>query len=447
MPARHRSVMPWSSLFLFFLATTDARAQFDYVNGWDGQLFPSYLIATATMRPDASEAAPNSAENQGQENSDKESTATEDQEQGEGEEQQDGAPEDADETDDEETTLGDADSKCLLGIYVTADEDNTPIAVEIEAPGFIEASPWSGVLEKANTEYKIFPALKLNFKALLANTQTVPIAVTYRMWLGDDDAVEHTINMTLRSINDCPTVIAYDKEGVEDISYMFAAYVNEQHPFVDKILRESLDKGVVEAFDGYQSGNAENVIRQVYAIWDALSHRDVRYSSITASAAVNKMVASQHVRFIDQSINNAQANCVDGSALMASLLRKIEIETALVLVPGHCYLAFALDPEGKQWMGMETTLIGKKNVDVPPDVENDKIVDPKFQRTNSWLTFRLALDIGNKNLKEHMPKFEKKDSLDSLAYRLISVSHARHMGILPIAFNSSERLNSLDRKP
>ena len=142
MPARHPSVMLWSSVFLFFLATTDARAQFDYVNGWDGQLFPSYLIATATMRPDASEAAPNSAENQGQENSDKESTATEDQEQGEGEEQQDGAPEDADETDDEETTLGDADSKCLLGIYVTADEPGL-----FTSPDFASAKNCYSVLE------------------------------------------------------------------------------------------------------------------------------------------------------------------------------------------------------------------------------------------------------------------------------------------------------------
>ena len=50
MPARHPSVMLWSSVFLVVLATTDARAQFDYVNGWDGQLFPSYLIGQRHFR-------------------------------------------------------------------------------------------------------------------------------------------------------------------------------------------------------------------------------------------------------------------------------------------------------------------------------------------------------------------------------------------------------------
>ena len=64
------------------------------------------------------------------------------------------------------------------------------------------------------------------------------------------------------------------------------------------------------------------------------------------------------MRLIDESINNAQANCVDGSVLLASLLRKIDIEPVLVYVPGHCYLAFYLDAEQKHLVGLETTLIG-----------------------------------------------------------------------------------------
>lgn len=32
---------------------------------------------------------------------------------------------------------------------------------------------------------------------------------------------------------------------------MFAVYVNEQYPFVDKVLREALDEGIVDSFSGY----------------------------------------------------------------------------------------------------------------------------------------------------------------------------------------------------
>jgi hypothetical protein len=101
-----------------------------------------------------------------------------------------------------------------------------------------------------------------------------------------------------------------------------------------------------------------SVIAQVYALWKALSRRDVRYSNITATAAVSEKVHSQHVRLIDESINNAQANCVDGSVLFASLLRKVGIEPYLVLIPGHCYVAFQVDRQGTEIAALETTLIG-----------------------------------------------------------------------------------------
>ncbi len=224
------------------------------------------------------------------------------------------------------------------------------------------------------------------------------MAVTYRVSFEDEEPEEETVTMTLRSINDCPFAVIWDEENAMDTSFMFAAYVNEQHPFVDKILREALDRGIVDSFTGYQSGDPAMVYKQVYAVWDALSQRDVRYSSITASAAANEIVRSQHVRLIDESINNAQANCVDGSVLLASLLRKIEIQPALVFVPGHCYVAFALDPEGKEWAGLETTLLGSPLADSPTIVDLKDVVDKKWVGERSWGRFRRLWTLGAKIL-------------------------------------------------
>ncbi len=39
-----------------------------------------------------------------------------------------------------------------------------------------------------------------------------------------------------------------DGKSVTDVRFMFAAYVNEQHPFVEKVLREALDEGIVDSF-------------------------------------------------------------------------------------------------------------------------------------------------------------------------------------------------------
>jgi hypothetical protein len=43
-----------SSLFAVLtlaLATSTSRAEFTTIAGWDGQLFPSFAVATATLRP------------------------------------------------------------------------------------------------------------------------------------------------------------------------------------------------------------------------------------------------------------------------------------------------------------------------------------------------------------------------------------------------------------
>ena len=53
-----------------------------------------------------------------------------------------------------------------------------------------------------------------------------------------------SVTVTVRSINDCPFIIAGDDQSDEedlDLSWMFAAYVNENHPGVDTLTRESLD--------------------------------------------------------------------------------------------------------------------------------------------------------------------------------------------------------------
>jgi hypothetical protein len=46
--------------------------------------------------------------------------------------------------------------------------------------------------------------------------------------------------VVLRFINDCPRMIV-DGKSVTDVRFMFAAYVNEQHPFVEKVVGQWTD--------------------------------------------------------------------------------------------------------------------------------------------------------------------------------------------------------------
>lgn len=381
--------------------TGSAHAEFTPIAGWDHQLFPSYLIATATVR------------------SPQEQT---EEEQGEEEEEQ---------------TLG--DRRGVLGVQIESPGDDVAVTVTISGDEILEPSTFSGVLAQEGATYTIFPRVKYKYGELARNKQSVPVSVTFEVEVGDEEAEERTETITLRSVNDCPFTIARGDDSA-DVSFVFAAYVNEQHPFVDKVLREALNGGIVDSFTGYQSGDPAEVYRQVYAIWNALSERDVRYSNITASAAESNDVSSQHVRLIDESINNAQANCVDGSVLLASLLRKIDIEPVLVFVPRHCFLAFYLDAEGTQLVALETTLIGSEADEDSRDIAGaGDVVDDAWRNKNSWGTFCAAIAMGNEQLKQNQARFDEGDDPD---YQLLPIAAARKAGILPIAFDSAEEFEA-----
>ena len=389
-----------AALFATMVAASPAlvHADFETENGWSGHLFSSYIVATATVKlPEK--------------------------------------PDDEDE--DSDAPLGDRQG--LLGVSIEADEDDQPVKVTITCDAIMQPSVFSGTLPKAGETYTINPKIKYNYDLLAKRSQTGPVTVTYKVEIGDEEAEEKTETLTLRSVNDCPFLFVKD-EKTHDVSFMFAAYVNEQHPFVDKVLREALDTQIVDSFTGYQAKDKKEVYRQVYALWHALSKRDVRYSSITVSAAESETVASQHVRLIDESINNGQANCVDGSVLMASLLRKIGIEPMLVMVPGHCYLAFNLDAEGKSLAALETTMIGSEIEDETIKVEGlEEVVGEDSQDENSWKTFAAAIATGVTNLNKNAKHFKDAKKTD---YQLISVRAARKLGILPIGFQSNQKFKA-----
>ena len=305
------------------------------------------------------------------------------------------------------------------------------MTVTVEGNAILEESTFEGTLDEEGVTYRIFPTIRYKYDVLTKNKQSMPVEVTFNVTVGDEELDEQTVMLTLRSVNDCPFAVTGADGEVTDISFMFAAYVNEQHPFVDKLLREALDQGVVDSFTGYQSGDVGEVYRQVYALWNALSERDVRYSNITTSAATANSVSSQHVRLIDESINNGQANCVDGSVLLASLLRKIDIEPCLVYVPGHCYLAFYLDAEMKQLVGLETTLISGAGDDTTRDLPNvEDVVDAQWREKDSWATFCAAVAMGNEDLAKNKDKFNKDDA----DYQIVSIAAAAPDG------HSSDRL-------
>lgn len=134
--------------------------------------------------------------------------------------------------------------------------------------------------------------------------------------------------------------------------YSWATFVTPDAPVVDALIGEARRYTPGRAFLAYQ-GSSADVRGQVKALYLSLIELGVGYRSATG-----RLSSGQKVYYPQESLTRSGANCVDGSVLFASALEKLTIRSALVLVPGHMFLAFALDPEGKSWDYLETTLVG-----------------------------------------------------------------------------------------
>ena len=365
-----------------------AQEEFTPIVAWDKQFFPSFAIATAALKTDS--------------------------------------------TENPEHFLGDRNG--LLGVSLQAPTDDASVHVSIECPPFAGASRFVGKLPKAGTEYTVFPKMNYDYRALSQCSQATPVNVIFRVQWDGEPVLEKTVTMIVRPINDCPLKVQVGDQLI-DRSLTFATFVNEQHPFTDKLLREALDIGVVDQFDGYQGKSDEAVLRQVYAIWDLLVARDVRYSSITTTASDSEQILSQNVRLLEETINNQQANCVDGSVLFVSLLRRIDIESFLVLVPGHCYVGFFLDRERTKIICLETTLLGSV-VDEPEALATrlEAAVDEELRDEYSWPSYVRAIEMGTNRFSESQSKFADSQETE---YRVIDIAAARKLGILPLPFRGN----------
>jgi hypothetical protein len=242
-----------------------------------------------------------------------------------------------------------------------------------------------------------------------------------------------TITVTARSVNDCLFGVEESKDNTSDYSWLFAAYVNENHPWVDQLLKEALNTGIVSSFDGYQAESDDDVLLQIFSIWNVMQRKGMKYSDITTTAAESQGVYSQNVRLFDDSIKASQANCVDGSVLLGALLSKIGLESTLVLVPGHMFLAVNLNKDNQ--IGLETTLMGEESLDKvdPKEFPSFDKLAPDQQK-DAWKSFEAAVSVGTKRLKKEKKKFDS----DDLRYQLIDLQEAREMGILPISCNDTK---------
>lgn len=293
--------------------------------------------------------------------------------------------------------------KSCVAIKLTSGRANTVVRIELAETPFYARSVSTFVLPKEHTEYIIYPDILWRYNALRNNEQAEPISVVANVEVDGKDLGQKVRTFSVRSINEC--LLGFNKQLPDgrtryvSTRLFYAAYVNEENPLIDKVLREALNTRIVRRFLGYQS-TPEMVDKQVYALWYVLQKRNFKYSSVSYSSLSSNVVYAQRVRTFEDALNSSQINCVDGSVLFASLLRAINITPVLVQMPGHMFVGYYTDSAKKNLTFLETTMIGDVDLDdYFPDEKLDSTRTTKSQGEMSRLTFEKSKEYA---LREYM---------------------------------------------
>lgn len=322
-----------------------------------------------------------------------------------------------------------------VGVAVVSPQDGAKARLEVAIDHISSPTSMEATLPRNGVRYFLSPKIKYKFADLTRIRQPLSVNVTFSLYIDERKVGEETQTVRVRSINDAPFARVSKDGKYQDYSYMFAAYVNENHPWIDQLLRQVLDIPVpiVREFVGYQKGPQE-VINQVFAIWYYFQRSGFTYSSITTPTGFTEGVYSQYVRTLEDSLKTRQSNCIDGTVLFASILRRIGIDPFIVLVPGHAYLGFYLDPQHRSVAYLETTVMNTRanpyHAQRPTRFRDDMArvfqVDTKLRPAAE--SFNFAMAVANDNFAKAQGGLRAR----SPGYRLIEIDKLRRMEISPI---------------
>jgi hypothetical protein len=317
------------------------------------------------------------------------------------------------------------DGTGLIAVRVRARHAGEHVRLGVDAPGLGAPTHFAATLAQADVDYELHPPLDWDVSRLTA--LPTPLAARLLFTLERDDVAAGTraVAVSLRPLDEALYFVRDGGDSV-DLSWIFAAYVNERGAAVDRILEAALKSGIVEKFDGYAGADPVLVYRQAWAVWQALTEHGIRYSGADPAIGRGPQVFSQRVRSLADTWNDRSANCVDGSVLIASVLQRIGLRSFLVLVPGHAFVGFYTDADAQHADYVETTLLGA-SVAAParlPDFAAD--IAPTRGNRASLAGFAAALAAGRAH---HARVARKLDGRHRPDYAVIDISAARAFGI------------------
>jgi len=189
---------------------------------------------------------------------------------------------------------------------------------------------------------------------------------------------------------------------------LLASMVTPNDPAVEGLIRAAanhISSGIMtDGYGGVTNDEDGSVWDRLEAIWEAEAEDyNLTYISTMVTFAPGDV---QRIRLPADVLDQQSGNCVELAILYASTAEALGLETALIRIPGHAYMAVRIDEENANYYVIETTMIGRYD-------------------------FSDAVDKGSQEFDDALPHIQNGDQY----YDWITIQDARADGILPLPWH------------
>jgi len=248
-------------------------------------------------------------------------------------------------------------------------------------------------------------------KLLYNLATTTPASLHLIVKEGDKPIFEETRQVEIRNVED---ILWSTDEKEFGLACLIASWVTPRDPAVEAIISRAKKRIEGNAFTGYQKGTPQSVLDQMKAIFNEL--REYGLSYVDSSIDFGKAKASQRVRLPRTSLRDKQANCIDISVLLASCYENIGLQTAIILVPSHAFLAVRSSLKGEKYYFIDATNIGRSKWDSVKD---------SIRKIDVFTTFDAALENGRL-------LNDKYKGTENIHFHFVEIEKCRKKGVRPM---------------
>lgn len=302
----------------------------------------------------------------------------------------------------------------LVAIRVRSDARRA-VRLRVETDGLLAPATIDTTIDGAGAPVELRPRLAWDRAQIEA--LAVPRTQHLHVRIESDGLPSEQRDIVVR-LHPLTEALYYVREGRErvDLGAVFAAYVDPSDPVVDEVLAlaQTFVPDIASPVDSFGAR-----IDRVRAVWNALELHGMRYAGDDPAVARGPSIFSQRVRLLADSWNERQANCIDSSVLIASVLERLGIRSFIVLVPRHAFIGFYADDGENGAEFLETTLLGAA-------MATGAYADTTAARPSSFETARSS---GRARWSRSAAKFDGRHRPD---YQRIDIRLARAHGTLPI---------------